>query len=334
MIVVVDSGTTSTRVWVLDDGEVSGAAVGALGARDVARTKDRSELLRRIRALADEALASAGHSWDAVEAVVAFGMITSELGLEEVPHLQAPVDRRMLAAGMVEREYGDALPAPVHLVPGVRSGGDELEAADFMRGEETEVVGLLALGEPEPPFLYISTGSHTKFVGVDREGRIEWSLTTLSGELLWALHRETILADLIDLEAPPSDFDALEEGARFVERAGFSRALFGARLLNRVRGADLASCSDFLHGAVAGADLLSLGRRLDGRGGLPQRVAIGGRGPLGEAYRHLLERQGDIAELRRFDVPLGALGAWTLFTTDREAATAAAPEEGADACAR
>ncbi len=326
MIVAVDSGTTSTRVWVLDDGEVKGAAVGALGARDVARTKDRSELLRGIRSLADEALARAVSSWDRIEAIVAFGMITSELGLEEVPHLQAPVDRRMLAAGMVERDYGDALPVPVHLVPGVRSGGQELVAADFMRGEETEVVGLLALGELEPPILYISTGSHTKFVGVDREGRIEWSLTTLSGELLWALQRETILADLIDLDAPPTDLAALEEGASFVELAGFSRTLFGARLLNRVRGADAASCSDFLHGAVAGADLLSLRRRVDGSGGLPQRVAIGGGGPLGDAYRHLLERQGDVAELRRFDVPLGAIGAWTLFTTDREAVAVAAPE--------
>jgi 2-dehydro-3-deoxygalactonokinase len=232
----------------------------------------------------------------------------------------------MLAAALVERRYGDALPAPVHLVPGVRSGGEELELADFMRGEETEVAGLLALGEPDPPFLYISTGSHTKFMGVDREGRIDWSLTTLSGELLLALQRETILAELIDLEAPPTDLAALEEGASFAERAGFSRALFGARLLNRMRGVSVAFCSDFLHGVVAGADLHSLRRAAKSRGGLPDRVAIGGEGTLGDAYRHLLEAQWGVAELRRFYVPLGALGAWSLFTTEREAAHAEAPE--------
>jgi 2-dehydro-3-deoxygalactonokinase len=328
MIVAVDSGTTSTRVWVLEHGEVKASSGSRAGARDVARTKDRSWLLNRVRGLADDALAAAGSTWEPVEAIVAFGMITSELGLEEVPHLEAPVSCRMLAQAMLERCYDDALPVPVHLVPGVRSGGEELELADFMRGEETEVAGLLALGEPDPPFLYISTGSHTKFVGVDREGRIDWSLTTLSGELLLALHRETILADLIDLEAPLADLVALEDGARFVERAGLTRALFAARLLNRVRGVSTASCSDFLHGAVAGADLLSLRRAAENRGSLPDRVAIGGRGSLKDAYRHLLERQPSVAELRGFDLPLGALGAWNLFTTEREAATAGAPEGG------
>ncbi len=326
MIVVVDSGTTSTRVWVVEHGDVKASSSSRSGARDVVRTRDRSELLGRIRELADEALAAAGSTWEAVEAIVAFGMITSELGLEEVPHLEAPVDRRMLAAALVERRYGDALPAPVYLIPGVRSDGEELDLADFMRGEETEVAGLLALGEPEPPFLYISTGSHTKFVGVDREARINWSLTTLSGELLLALQRETILAELIDLEAPPADLAALQEGAGFVERAGLSRALFGARLLNRVRGVSAAFCSDFLHGAIAGADLLSLRRAAEARGGLPDRVAIGGQGTLRAAYRHLLEQQGGVAELREFDVPLGALGAWNLFTTEREVAHAGAPE--------
>jgi 2-dehydro-3-deoxygalactonokinase len=326
VIVAVDSGTTSTRVWVVEHGEVKASSSSRSGARDVVRTKDRSELLGRIRTLADDALTTAGSAWEAVETIVAFGMITSELGLEEVPHLEAPVDRRMLAAALVERRY-DELPVPVHLVPGVRSGGEELELADFMRGEETEVAGVLALGEQEPPFLYISTGSHTKFVGVDREGRIDWSLTTLSGELLLALQRETILAELIDLEAPPADLAALQEGARFVGRAGLSRALFGARLLNRVRGVSTASCSDFLHGAIAGADLLSLRHATETRGGLPDRIAIGGQGTLRAAYRYLLEGQLGVAELREFDAPLGALGAWNLFTTEREAAHAGAPEE-------
>src|SRR5829696_7862863 len=90
MIVAVDSGTTSTRAWVLEDGEVKASSGSRGGARDLVRTKDRRELLGRVRRLADDALASAGATWDGIEAVVAFGMITSELGLEEVPHLRHP----------------------------------------------------------------------------------------------------------------------------------------------------------------------------------------------------------------------------------------------------
>jgi 2-keto-3-deoxy-galactonokinase len=55
VILAVDSGTTSTRVWVLEGGEVKASAGSRGGARDVVRTKDPSALLRRIRGLADEA---------------------------------------------------------------------------------------------------------------------------------------------------------------------------------------------------------------------------------------------------------------------------------------
>jgi 2-dehydro-3-deoxygalactonokinase len=315
MILAVDSGTTSTRVWVVDGGRVRGGAATTAGARDVARTKSRDLLVQRLRETAEEALTGCASEWSKVEAIVAFGMITSELGLEELPHVDAPVGRRALAAAMVERGALDGLPGPAFLVPGVRtdaSGG--LDSLDFMRGEETEVMGLLALGELEPPLLYLSTGSHTKFVGIDADGRIEWSLTTLSGEVLWALHRETILADLVDPDGPLTHLELVDEGARVAESLGLSRALFAARLLNRVRGMPPAACSDFVHGALASTDLIALRRALRQRVEGFDRIAIGGSGPLAAAYRHLLAVQERAAEIHAFEQPLGALGAWALYT--------------------
>jgi 2-dehydro-3-deoxygalactonokinase len=326
MILAVDSGTSSTRVWLVEGREILAQADEYAGARDVARARERDASLPRISMLAGQALAEAGARWTDVEAVVAFGMITSELGLEEVPHLTAPVGFGELAAGLVTRRY-EELPVPVHLVPGVRSGGDDVAASDFMRGEETEVVGLLSLGEPEPPLLYLSTGSHTKFVLVDDEGRIAWSYTTLSGELLWALHRETILAGLINPVAEPSDLSALDEGAAAVREDGLSRTLFAARLLNRVGGATPERCSAFVHGAVAAADLISLRGAAARRGGLPDRIAVGGTSPLAVAYRHLLVGETGTEPLVH-DVPLGAIGARALITRVREAAPAGSPEEG------
>jgi 2-dehydro-3-deoxygalactonokinase len=311
VILAVDSGTTSTRVWRVVAGEVAEMAAAPVGARDVALDQDGDGILRRLRVLADEALEHAGDGWSSVEAIVAFGMITSELGLEEIPHLQAPVDRRALARGLVRRRYAD-MPQPVFLVPGVRSHGESLETIDFMRGEETEVVGVLELGEVEPPFLYLSTGSHSKFVSLDPAGRIAWSLTTLSGELLWALHRETILAGLVAPTGAVESFGAVERGAALAERSGLSRALFAARLLHRVEGESPERCADFLHGAVAAADLGALRRRLEAEGVTLGRVAVGGAGRLAEAYRHLLERAG-VGELRAYREALGPLGAWSLY---------------------
>jgi 2-dehydro-3-deoxygalactonokinase len=309
VILALDSGTTTTRVWVLADGAVAGHASAHAGARDVARSGDREWLLRRLRQVADEALAQGAADWASIEAVVAFGMITSELGIEELPHLVAPIGLGELAAGMRVRDW---LPAPVFLVPGVRTGNGHGRGVDVMRGEETEAVGLLSIGLVQPPFLYVSTGSHTKFVEVDSDGRIVASVTTLSGELLWALRRETILADLVDLTSGLHDAAHVEDGAASTLRDGLSRALFAARLLNRVGRAPPSACSDFVHGAVAMSDLLALDGVLTERPG-PRRVALSGSSPLAQAHRMLIGRQSWVEELQVVERPLGAVGAELLY---------------------
>ena len=318
MILAVDFGTTTTRVWALDGGAILAGASTGSGARDFASTKEADALLETVRAVADQTLRTATRSWADVAAVVAFGMITSELGLEELPHVRAPIDPPALSAALVERRYPELLPATLYLVPGVLTGGDgDEDATDAMRGEETEVVGLLAL-DVRAPLVYLSTGSHTKFVAVDAEGRIDWSLTTLSGELLWALRQETILAPLVDLERPLEDIAAAEHGAAVAEREGVTRALFVARILNRVHGHTRGSCSAFVHGAVAGSDIAALRRRFAGDGSGRVRIAIGGRGPLADAYAHLLEKQSWVEDVGRLEQPVGALGAWALYTAHRE----------------
>jgi 2-dehydro-3-deoxygalactonokinase len=311
MILAVDSGTTRTRAWVLADGGVAAGSSAVVGARDLARNRDKQWLLGRVRSVAEETLAAASLSWEEVDAVVGFGMITSELGLVELPHLIAPVGTAELAAAMYEPSGAAALPARLLLVPGVRNVSESIENADFMRGEETEVIGLLALDRIKPPLLYVSIGSHPKFVWVDADRRIAWSLTTLSGELIWALQQETILAELIDPSAELVDFDAVDDGARVAEAAGLSRALFAARILNRIGRASRETCSAFVHGAVARADLRALEEALPTEAA-PERIVLSGRGPLLDAYRHLLERSLG-SEPLVLDQPLGAIGAGVIY---------------------
>jgi 2-dehydro-3-deoxygalactonokinase len=310
-ILAVDSGTTSTRVWLVEDGRVQSGGTARAGARDAVSGRNPDDLLAQVGRLARETLQRGKPA--TVEATVAFGMITSELGLEEVAHLTAPVGPREIAGAIVQRSYGDTLPSPVYLIPGVRCDGGDLSDTDVMRGEETEVIGLLAEKLVEPPFLYISTGSHTKFVYVDGEGRIAWSMTTLSGELIWALHRETILSDLVRPDGTIHDARALEDGARLAERLGLTRALFTARLMNRLQRASPARCSDFVHGAVAAQDLAALRTTLERHGVRSVRVAVGGASPFAVTYRHLLAREPWAANTIEVDEPLGAVGAWTLF---------------------
>jgi 2-dehydro-3-deoxygalactonokinase len=323
VIVAVDSGTTRTRAWVVADGAVGEGASTIAGARDLARTRDRAWLLDQVREVTDRALATADVAWSDVDAVVAFGMITSELGLVELPHLVAPVDVGELVRAILEWSDTPELPARLVLVPGVRNASQDVERADFMRGEETQVVGLLSLGKVEPPLLYVSVGSHPKFVWVDADSRIAWSVTTLSGELLWALHQETILADLVDPEGSLADLDAVEQGARVAESAGLSRALFAARLLNRIGDASPETCSAFLYGAIARTDLGALEVGLP-TGARMERIVLSGHGPLLDAYRHLLSR-ANAGSIETVEEPLGAIGARTLY---ERRATLLTGEEG------
>jgi 2-dehydro-3-deoxygalactonokinase len=322
VIVAVDSGTTRTRAWVVVDGVVRDGASTVAGARDLARTRDRAWLLDQVREVSDRALATADVAWSDVDAVVAFGMITSELGLVELPHLVAPVDAGELARAILEWTETPVLPSRLLLVPGVRNASQDVERADFMRGEETQVVGLLALAKVEPPLLYVSVGSHPKFVWIDADNRIAWSVTTLSGELLWALHRETILADLVNPDGRLADLDAVEQGARVAEAAGLSRALFAARLLNRIGDASPETCSAFIYGALARADLGALRTTLPATAGM-ERIVLAGHGPLLEAYRHLLTR-ANAGSIHAVEEPLGAIGARTLY--ERRAALFAGEE--------
>jgi 2-dehydro-3-deoxygalactonokinase len=309
-IVAIDTGTTNTKTWVVTDGEVDAPTRARAGARDVAGGKSRDWLADQIRQVAEAALAQAGIGWPEVDALVGFGMLTSELGLQEVPHLRAPVGTAQLSEGMRGSALVDDVTVPLYLIPGILCDTlPDAVGADFMRGEETQVAGLLAAGIAEPPLLYVSPGSHTKFVAVGADGRIEWSFTTLSGELVWALSKETILAPLLDPGQPLTDIDAAARGARVARESGLARALYGARLASRLQGMAAASCTDFIRGAIAATDVDGL-QRLPHR---PSTVVLGAGSELGPFYRHFLTAQPATTDVRDADERVGPLGAWTVY---------------------
>jgi 2-dehydro-3-deoxygalactonokinase len=246
--------------------------------------------------------------------VIAFGMITSEVGLVEVPHLKSPVGHITLADRMQLSPQPVPVPVPMYLVPGVITEGADLAGSDFMRGEETQIMGLLASDLASPPLLFVSPGSHGKFIGVGADGTILWSFTSLSGELVWALANETILARDLDPSLPLSDEEAADRGSAMEREAGLSRALYAGRLLSRMEGADAQTCSDFIRGAVASCDV----RGLRSVAALPATVVVGSGRGLGSFYERLLRREPWVRSCGSTDLPLGALGAWALWRTKSE----------------
>src|SRR5215470_11139199 len=96
----VDAGTTNTRVWLTAGDRVIARARAGVGVRDTARDGSSSRLRDALRELIDRVRVDArdqGFAQSPV-CVIAAGMITSPLGLAEVPHVPTPAGLNELAA--------------------------------------------------------------------------------------------------------------------------------------------------------------------------------------------------------------------------------------------
>jgi 2-dehydro-3-deoxygalactonokinase len=219
-------------------------------------------------------------------------MITSPLGLLEIPHIPAPAGIEELAAAVEHHNFPHITELPILLVPGVRCGPvpcdyETVSGADVIRGEETLSMGLLATGRLGPRSTLLNLGSHWKVIKLDERSRIESSLTSMSGELIHTTQTQTILADAVPHERL-SELDPLwmEAGMREERRSGLARALFCVRLLHQRSDGTAAQRLSFLIGAFLASDLDALlARRIL----LPESpVAITGAGVLAAAWQSSL----------------------------------------------
>ncbi|NDD63255.1 MAG: 2-dehydro-3-deoxygalactonokinase [Acidobacteria bacterium] len=268
-LIGIDTGTTNTRVWFLNGAEVVAASRVGVGVRDTAREGSPRLLHEALQRSIAEVRAAARANGIAVTpaAVIAAGMITSPLGLKEVPHLPAPAGGRELAMGLHVCHLPGITDLPIWLVPGVRTGPDRvapdglegleaIDSTDVMRGEETLAIGLVSIGRLSPGSTLLNLGSHWKVVRLDAESRIASSVTSLSGELIHAAQTQTILASSVpNARATLIHERWLRAGMAESRRAGVARALFCVRLLEQRCESTPDERLSYLIGACLAADL-------------------------------------------------------------------------------
>lgn len=247
----IDGGTTNTRFTLTRGEDVVERTCRRVGAANADVSLHNAPL---AAAVAAEIEALESRHGVRIERVCASGMITSQNGLIEVPHLPAPAGLCELAKGVKTVWLAEvSKTAPIDFIPGVRCGGGT--AADVMRGEETEIMGWKEDDAGNRLFLHF--GSHNKAILV-KAGRIEQSVTTLSGELLYAVTHDTILRSAAGGEPPDTFFE--EDAARGFEAAatsGAARAFFEARLYATQGGKTPAHVYAFLVGALVQQDMLA-----------------------------------------------------------------------------
>lgn len=293
-LVCIDAGTTNTRVWLTLGDQVIASARAGVGVRDTARDGSSERLRDALRELIDRVRGDARNQGYAQspECVIAAGMITSPLGLTEVPHVPTPAGLNELAAATRRYSFSEITDLPILLIPGARSGPrlcdqETVGTTDVMRGEETLLIGLHALGLIAPRSTLLNLGSHWKVIQFDGSARIASSVTSMTGELIHAAQTQTILAGSVPQTRPNViDQPWLEAGMREQGSSGLARALFCVRLLEQGSDGSEEQRLSFLIGAFLASDMDAMVSR--GLFDSNRVVVITGGGMIAEAWRGAL----------------------------------------------
>lgn len=292
-LICIDAGTTNTRGWLTEGERILARARAAVGVGDTARDGSPAKLHSALHDLIAELRGSSNHH---PAAVIAAGMVTSSLGLAEVPHLEAPAGLEEIARSVQSHSFPGITDLPVLLVPGVRTGPkpcdlETVSSADLMRGEETLCLGLVESGVLHPPGVVLNLGSHWKIIRIDSTGRIAGSLTSLAGELIHAAQTRTILASALPDRRPDAiDSDWLDAGMREERQSGLSRALFCVRLLEQSGQGSPDQRLSFLIGAFIASELDAFSERRVITSDTP--VIITGGMALSDAWVAVLAEHG------------------------------------------
>lgn len=264
IIATIDTGTTNTRVKIWRKGGVVTSSNVGVGVRDTSITGSTDKLKQGVGEAVKRALDKAQLAHEDIGLYLASGMITSNVGLHEVPHVQAPAGVAELADHMVSATIEGVVDQPIWFVPGVKNELADItlrniEAMDIMRGEEVETFGLLDHLSQTGSVLLILPGSHTKFIRVDQHGRISGCVTTMAGELLSVLTTDTILASSLGKSFTETIHrEMILRGSECSRQQGLTRACFAVRLLDLFSDSSLDERANFLTGVIVATDLLAV----------------------------------------------------------------------------
>ena len=277
-LVALDWGSTRLRAWLLGDG-------GAVLAER--QNGDGASVLSGGPAAFDQALATLAGDWLAQGLpTLACGMVGSAHGWREAPYVRCPARLDQLHEHLAEVHTRGG--APVHIVPGLIDEPVQ-STPDVMRGEETQVVGLVqahpALGAAA---CVLMPGTHAKWVQL-RDGVVTGFRTRMTGEVYALLRSHSVLARLMaddDTGWHPQAFDAGVLAAQRGKGSDLLGQLFSVRTLGLAQRWPAAALSDHLSGLLIGHELAAGLRQAEGP------LALVGEPALCKRYAHALEVLG------------------------------------------
>ncbi|OOG64045.1 2-keto-3-deoxy-galactonokinase [Rhodanobacter sp. B04] len=239
-LIGLDWGTSSLRAYWFDAaGEIRGTRARPWGIRHLPEGGF------------DAALADITEGWPRLPRL-ACGMVGSRHGWLEVPYMDLPAETAQLGGAVRSLRAKDGL--DVHIVPGLRNP----QGPDVMRGEETQLLGALALRPALiPDSTWILPGTHSKWARV-RDGAVTDFCTLMTGELFALLRQHSILcAGSGDAAVDPDAFARGVIAARDSGSAGAFTLLFSARALMLDNALAPDAVPEYLSGLLIGEEMRS-----------------------------------------------------------------------------
>lgn len=241
--IAVDWGTSHLRAWAMGEDPApleerrSDQGMGRLAPTDFA-----------------PALTTLLDGWvtaDRPIPVMICGMAGSRQGWCEAPYQAVPGPVSRLSGSLATPP--DSIPGAVlRIVPGLRQN----DPPDVMRGEETQLSGLLAL-EPEFDGVVCLPGTHSKWA-VLAGGEVKRFQTCMTGELFRLLTEDSILRHSVSGASSDSIDDAFWHGVREGLEQPLSTSLFAVRGRSLLLDADKQEAQERLSGLLIGAELAAV----------------------------------------------------------------------------
>ena len=239
--VAVDWGTSSFRLWMIDDaGRVLGERRSAEGMMAAAKTGFAAVLQSHLDAVG---------AADGLPVLIC-GMAGARQGWVEAGYVETPAR----LAAILEQ----AVPVPgqsrdIRILPGIAQR--DATAPDVMRGEETQLLGALGL-DAAGDAIVCMPGTHSKWVTVEA-GAVARFSTFMTGELFSVTAANTILSHAVAGADDAEDVDAFKSAlsAAFEAPARAANLLFQVRSRQLLFGGTPAAARETISGTLIGMEL-------------------------------------------------------------------------------
>ncbi|MGH1369869.1 MAG: 2-dehydro-3-deoxygalactonokinase [Maritimibacter sp.] len=269
--IAVDWGNTNLRVWALGEAGVIGHDSAPLGVSRVGTLGFEAALMSLIEPyLSDETETP----------VVCAGAIGSREGWAQTPYVSTPCTPPGGARAVSVPCHDDRI--KVSILPGV----SQASPPDVMRGEETQVAGVLALFKDFDGVICLP-GTQTKWVHVSA-GEIVSFQSFMTGDLFRALSEHSLLRLSVSRNETLDDevfLSAVEEA--MTRPQAFAAQLVGLSAADLLQGQSPDIARARLSGLLIGVELAAARPYW-----LGQRIVLVGAEGLAAQYRAALERQG------------------------------------------